>query len=128
MVKFYSEIYHNKDEEKGFRHIRWISSANIFKDRVIISYFIILSLLFISFFLLVYLKGQPQGFAKINTISMISVYFPSFNFSFNVMLILLTVAIEIIIFKHYRINFLFLLEIDPDINLSAKYMFKVRIY
>jgi hypothetical protein len=57
---------------------------------------------------------------------MIDVFFPGFNFSFMVIFLYLGLAIDIVIFRYYKINYVYLFELDPSINLIVVSIFNVK--
>lgn len=57
----------------------------------------------------------------------ILVFFPSFNFVFIIALILVGLAMNIIVFRKYRINYIYIFEIDPNLRLGHKEILRVII-
>ena len=51
-------------------------------------------------------------------------FFPAFNFSFAVILIMLGVGINLVILRKYRINYIYIFEIDPKLRLGPGEMFQ----
>ena len=51
-------------------------------------------------------------------------FFPAFNFSFAVIMIMLGVGINLVILRKYRINYIYIFEIDPKLRLGPGEMFQ----
>jgi hypothetical protein len=52
-------------------------------------------------------------------------YFPAFNFVFIIILVYMGVAINIYILKKFRLNYIYIFEIDPDARLGSNEIFRV---
>ena len=51
-------------------------------------------------------------------------FFPAFNFGFAVILIMLGVGINLVVLRKYRINYIYIFEIDPKLRLGPGEMFQ----
>lgn len=63
---------------------------------------------------------------ELDKISLLDVYFPGFIFTLQIFLILTGLAMNMVILRHYRINFIYLLKMDPGITFQAVEIFKVK--
>ena len=67
--------------------------------------------MFIGYFLLTYIPKKNESEDKLY------VFFPAFNFTFMTILVFLGFSINILLFRKYKINYVFLLEINPFVKL-----------
>jgi hypothetical protein len=111
IIEFYAEHFMNKDREKAACDLANYLEKDEKKKRRIVSILwiliIFLCLIFISYFLLTYIPID-----KMKTES-IEVFFPAFNFTFMMILVFIGFGTNILIFRKYRLNYIFLLEINP---------------
>jgi hypothetical protein len=69
------------------------------------------------FLIIVFLMAIPasEGGYLLNKIYAI---FPSFRFSFMIIFVIVATAFAIKIFKTYKVNYLFIFELDPNYKLT----------
>ena len=53
--------------------------------------------------------------------------FPAFRFTFVIVFILAATGIDIMILKKYKVNYLFIFELDPNYKITHVQFFRVRL-
>lgn len=55
----------------------------------------------------------------------ITIFFPAFNFALNLALLIIGLGIDVKVFQKYKINYIFIFEIDPNKRLGPIQFFRV---
>jgi hypothetical protein len=122
ILKFYANQFFGGDVKIAEKEFEKRHSESVQDYTVVFIQLIIIVALLVAFFLLTYLVAPKYYF----TIEKINVYFPAFSFSLMVILFFIYIPIIIIILKHYKINYIYLLELDPELIYSPVHFFKVK--
>ena len=118
---FYAEKFKNGSINQAISELRDRMSPIGQKDFALIFLFIgmIISLV-ISFFLLKFINKSEDNHTIVSM-------FPSFSFSFMIIFCFFGLGINIQIFRKYRINYIFIFEIDPKTRISQEKIYRVII-
>ena len=116
--KVYSLEFTNNDIQKASRELESrLQGAGKIKHSKLIFFYLGISIS-ITVFLILLSYINPS-----NDYSM-SVFFPAFNFGLVIIESLIGVGFVVAILKKYRINYVYILEIDPKARLGSSEMFK----
>jgi hypothetical protein len=121
ILEFYSQKFFNGDRKGSEKNIkRNLSDKFIYYTGVIIQVWIVM-LLLLAFLLLTFLIPKESDFTR----EKISVFFPAFSFTLMLILFFIYIPIIILILKEYRINYIYLLELGPELIYPPAYLLKV---
>ena len=116
--KVYSIEFTNSDIQKASRELESrLQGAGKMKHSKLIYFYLGVSISCL-FFLIILSYISPE-----NDYSM-SIFFPAFNFGLVIIESLIGVGFVVAILKKYRINYVYILEIDPKARLGSSEMFK----
>lgn len=121
ILKFYTNQFFAGDmncSEKVFQN-RLTESLDDYK-----LVYILLGVVFfllIAYLLLTFLVAEKLAF----TIQKIHVYFPAFSFSLMIILFMIFTPLIVIIMKKYKVNYIYLLELDPELIYNPSHLLKV---
>jgi hypothetical protein len=122
LIKLYADHFCSECLEKAVKDIknylevdekRNSNGLNIFWILLAIS-----GIVFIVYFLLTYVPTDKK-----DMVDSIDIFFPAFNFTFMSICVFLGFGVDILIFRKHRINYIFLLEIHPEIKLRPFQIF-----
>ncbi len=122
IVKTFAEFYYQGKEETALKKIRAANPETIFTDKTIIVLILLIFIVFSSYILITYI---PNGEVTENRNKIFNLHFPAFSFSLLIFLLLNGMALDMVILRYYRINYVYLLDLDPCINLELIHIFKV---
>ena len=120
---FYSEQLTNNDVKKAKKELEARMKGNRVKDTAMISFYlgIILTLLFS----LVLVSQIEIGVSENNSISY---FFPAFSFSLILIFLMVGVGVNVIVFRKFRINYIYIFEIEPKSRLGHNEIFKTALF
>jgi hypothetical protein len=120
VLKFYAEQFFKGDTEKASYEFEL---KKIFpkKSKLLIIQIATIPILLLTFLLLTYLVDDKYKF----TIDKIHVFFPAFSFTLMVILFFIYTCLIILVLKKYKINYIYLLELDPELLYYPENLLKV---
>jgi hypothetical protein len=128
IIKYYAkrfmdgDLYCAKKELDLCIHYK-SSFINTKSDSVIL--FVYLSIILVLLIIFLVVTYLPIGISEV-MINEIHVFFPAFSFSIIILFFTACLPITIFIFQKYKINYIFLLELEPQLKYNPYYMIKVK--
>ena len=117
---FYADYFKDGDVEKAHSELQDRMTPTNKKDLALIYLFIgmIISLIF-SYFLLIFVDQSGSDDHSMMPL------FTSFSFSFMIIFCFFGIGINIQVFRRFRINYIYIFEIDPITRLSQQKIYRV---
>jgi hypothetical protein len=100
------------------------SYMNSKQDKYVYAVYAVIILLLLAAFLA--LTYTPKGITH-ERIDIIHVFFPAFSVSIVLFSFFALVPLVILIFNKFKVNYIYILEMDPQLHYSPFYMFKITI-
>jgi hypothetical protein len=122
ILKFYSDQFFSGDLKCSEKEFQKRHTESVDDYKVVYILLGVVVLLLIAFLLLTFLVPKEFSF----TIEKIHVYFPAFSFSLMVILFMICTPVIMIIMKKFKVNYIYLLELDPELIYSPSHLLKVK--
>jgi hypothetical protein len=119
ILQFYADNLTHGNLEKAKTKLENRMRGNRKKDIAIIYFHIGMAVALFLTHMILYLFENNNS---------ISVFFPSFGFTFSIILIFFGIGVNIKVYKKYRINYIFIFNIDPRYRLTSTEIFKVDLF
>ena len=120
--KLYSLRFSDGDEKKANNELenRLLGETKKKKPRLICLYLGLLIAFIFCYIIFKVIDGK-------NTSDSFKPFFPFFYFSYIIILVLALVGIDMTILQHYRINYVYLLDLSPKNNINPEQIFQTVI-
>lgn len=123
VLEFYANQFFKGDIEKASKEFE-LKKVFPRSSKLLILQIALIPIMILVFLLLTYMVDDKFKF----TIEKIHVFFPAFSFTLMVILFFIYSCFIIMIFKKYKINYIYLLEMDPELLYSPRTLLKVFIF
>jgi hypothetical protein len=125
VISFYAKHFTNADKKKAQDLLESHHLGLRRKDAVQMSFFA--GAIMILVFIILIMLFTPAAYDATTRIMKLYASFPPFRFTFVVVFILAATGIDIMILKKYKVNYLFIFELDPNYKITHVQFFRVAM-